>query len=577
MAGFVRGAGLAGATASVGIALVVLAGILSGAHPLLFLAGAGGAFVFHLLSPSSKLAQASGAVLAGVAISLLGLVTSTRWLSIAGALGAVVAIVFLSFIEERLPVLVLPVWVWAVAAAILVLVLLLPLVLGGGPLDHDESAYALKAKSWLFATPRSGWAVHRGPAMSAYAYPILALNGQEPALRALGIVSLAGLAAATWWLGFRMGGRWVASLSTVAILASPPILRRSTEFLSDVPSAALLVACMALVWREFAERQVPTYRLLWLLPFAWLAFYLRYQSLLSFGLLALTIVVLWWRKVRERPGPLVTGALLGLMGLVPHFMFSIGAMGSPFGILTWTTQAGGRDFTGDGLIDYTGMFGWTLGLFLGPLLIGLLLWWVVGSWKQTNERIRALFLLLPAGLQVLALGILGEAHERFVFFPYALVAVGGMLGFASVSGTWRPPIRRAFVVAISVLLIGTLAASVADSRRYVDSRRLRNEPLQLAALEVQQLAGGRDCGVLSSYVPQMTFYSECPTVRFLVSGTSEQAVSRIPGETTYMVLIEDGKRQPTGDDLDGLVSLSVGEPIVVTGERDSADLYVFEP
>ena len=111
------------------------------------------------------------------------------------------------------------------------------------------------------------------------------------------------------------------------------IQRRATEHLTDIPAAALLVVCTVIVWREFSEREAPTYRLLMVLPFAWLAFYLRYQSLLAFGLIGLTVLVLWWRKVARRPGPLVLAVAIGALGLVPHVRYSIEETGSPIGIL----------------------------------------------------------------------------------------------------------------------------------------------------------------------------------------------------------------------------------------------------
>jgi hypothetical protein len=42
------------------------------------------------------------------------------------------------------------------------------------------------------------------------------------------------------------------------------------------------------------------------------------------------------------------------------------------------------------------------------------------------------------------------------------------------------------------------------------------------------------------------------------------------------VLIENGKRQPTGDELDVLLALTDGSPVVVSGERRSGTIYRFE-
>jgi len=55
------------------------------------------------------------------------------------------------------------------ALAILFFVVTIALVraiIEGGALGHDESAYALKARSWLIGTPDTGWQLHRAPALS---------------------------------------------------------------------------------------------------------------------------------------------------------------------------------------------------------------------------------------------------------------------------------------------------------------------------------------------------------------------------------------------------------------------------
>jgi hypothetical protein len=43
-----------------------------------------------------------------------------------------------------------------------------------------------------------------------------------------------------------------------------------------------------------------------------------------------------------------------------------------------------------------------------------------------------------------------------------------------------------------------------------------------------------------------------------------------------MLLVEDGKRQPEGLELEDLISLTTGDPITVMGERESAMVFEFE-
>jgi hypothetical protein len=81
---------------------------------------------------------------------------------------------------------------------------------------------------------------------------------------------------------------------------------------------------------------------------------------------------------------------------------------------------------------------------------------------------------------------------------------------------------------------------------------------------------------MTSYQPQITYYSECFTGPFRLHLDPSDALARVSGVSRYMVLIEDGKRQPLDNDLDELVALTTGGAIEIHGERDSAEVYEFE-
>lgn len=72
----------------------------------------------------------------------------------------------------------------------------------------------------------------------------------------------------------------------------------------------------------------------------------------------------------------------------------------------------------------------------------------------------------------------------------------------------------------------------------------------------------------------MTFYSECATDIFRDWLEPESAVARLDGDTKFMVLIEPGKRQPVGEDLNGLVELAE-PPTPIDGELADAYVYPF--
>lgn len=532
--------------------------------------------LYWLIQPNAPRMQSLGALLVGAGALGLGAGTGFGALEWSLIAGSVIALV-LNPLATPDPRLRVRPWVVGLVGIGVAAIALVPLILDGGTLGHDESVYALKARSWLEGTPGTGWSLHRGPALSAYGYVVLAFGGEEPALRALGWVAVVGLALAVWWLGSKLGNRWVGPLSAVAVVSGPALLRRGTEFLTDIPAAALLVACMAIVWEEFDEKEELTFGLLRLLPLAWLAFYLRYQAILSFGLIGLMILLVFWKRVKAKPWPVVATSLVGLAGLIPHMVFSTAKTGSPIGILQFTGEVAGRAYLGEGLVDYAGLLGWRLAAFVGPIAAVLFLWWAVSRWNDPDSKTSVRFLSIPAVGQVLALGILSHGESRFVFFPLALTIIGGALGFFDLSANWRRDRRQAFAAGILLLLMASSALSVAAARRAVDNRVLSNEPVELAAVVIDEMDPADECAVMTSYLPQITFYSSCWTDRFRPNLEADEAVDRLQGDPRFMVLIEDGKRQPEGADLDELVDLTTEDPIAISGERDSALVYEFAP
>jgi len=104
----------------------------------------------------------------------------------------------------------------------------------------------------------------------------------------------------------------------------------------------------------------------------------------------------------------------------------------------------------------------------------------------------------------------------------------------------------------------------------------RFEPLRAAAAVIREEAGGESCGVLTSYEPQINFYTGCMTDHFRSGSTAAAEVDRLIGRNRYMVLLRSGKRQPVGAELSELEALAPGGPTRFGDERDLVDLYRFE-
>ncbi|MGH8873907.1 MAG: hypothetical protein ACRDVM_01465, partial [Acidimicrobiia bacterium] len=69
--------------------------------------------------------------------------------------------------------------------------------------------------------------------------------------------------------------------------------------------------------------------------------------------------------------------------------------------------------------------------------------------------------------------------------------------------------------------------------------------------------GGGSCSVLTTYLPQVTWYSGCAAV--LLPRTFDSArVERLSGPNRFLLLFDHGKRQPESDALTGYLGLTEG-------------------
>ena len=225
---------------------------------------------------------------------------------------------------------------------------------------------------------------------------------------------------------------------------------------------------------------------------------------------------------------------------------------------------------GEGLVDYGRQLSWSLAGFVGPIVAVAALAGLIRSWRDAEERRRYLFLLLPAVLQVIILGLVAHGEPRFVFFPLALVVVAGMIsidGWVSRRRGWTV-VPAAYGMAI--LLAGSLAVSMSLVRPSVEDRARVNLAMERSALEVRSQAGDSTCGVLTTFSPQVTYYSLCAT-RVFGTDHPRSMVNSLEGEERFMILIDGDPRQPPGPAVDGLVDLTAGPPVIV----ERATVYRF--
>ncbi|MGB8360650.1 MAG: glycosyltransferase family 39 protein [Acidimicrobiia bacterium] len=442
-------------------------------------------------------------------------------------------------------------------------------ILGGGAFGHDESAYVLKARSWVEGTPDTGWSLHRGPFVSWLAVAVVAFTESEAAVRLVGsLLSVAALAG-VMLVARRMGGLWAALIAGATVGASLPYLRRGAEYLTDVPAAGVLLCIVAVVLAGVHNPERGRRLVIWLGPLVALGFYVRYQSALSMIGIALATVVVWPRVVKRLRRPLLMAGAIAFTLLLPHFIWATVITGRPWGVVLLTEEVSGRAFVGEGLADYAGMFPKDLAGPAGALLMVVAMLWVVWSLivgaRQRSEDARLSgFVTIVVIVAVVPLGLVAHGEPRFVFFPvWLLIALGAHV----LVGVARRLTPRQLVTLVAVAAIGWIflfTETVNRTDRQAEARAAGFQTV-VDASEYIELASSGTCGVLTSYLPQVTWYSKCFTDGFS-NESAEASIDRLEGDKRYVLLFENGKRQPAPDRVQDFLELGPVSEIYSSNE-----------
>lgn len=443
-------------------------------------------------------------------------------------------------------------------------------VIGGGSLGHDESAYALKARSWLEGTSDGGWTIHRAMVPSLVAFAVLPFSDSDAVLRLVSVAFSLLTVVAVWWLGATVHSRRVGLVAAGLFAIAPSFLRRGAEFLTDVPATGLLLVVSVLIWKWLTERGSDRL-LLWAATVGAVAIYTRYQAAVTLLLLAVAGSVLFWPRVRASGAALLRAAGLGLILLLPHFVYATATTGTPWGIFTITGEIAGREYLGQGLVDYARDFPHLLAGQLGAVAIIVAIGWGVYRLRASlrDRRLdlvdRAVFFcLIPALGQLLFLGIVSHGEPRFMFFPVALMLV--VAGIAAEAVRKRVP-AQAYGVAFNLLvaaMVVFLVMSGTSVDRNAEARGDGTLVLQRAAAAVVDGSEG-ECGILTTYSPQLNWLSGCRVLDL----RQDRFVEPRPAEVDWhLVLFEEGKRQPEGEVLEEYVDIAVGEPITIDDPVD---------
>jgi 4-amino-4-deoxy-L-arabinose transferase-like glycosyltransferase len=412
--------------------------------------------------------------------------------------------------------------------------------------------------------------------MPIVGWVVLQFSDTEVAFRSAAIVLSIGAAAAMWFTGRTMFSPSAAWIGTAVFVASASYLRRATEFLNDLAAAGFLIATMLVIWYYF-ERRPQSWWLLACAPLAAGAYYMRYGSALGLVVIGLFTVIIWARRLLRSWRQILATAAATLALLVPHFAYAIDQTGSVFGVFrSASTSVGGG---GGGLGQYIEWLPRHLAGRLGAavMLAGVIyaVVTIVNAARSspdsvTRSEARTVSFLTGVAISLtIALGVFTHGEPRFVFMPLmAILLVGGQALVQVASRLRRTP--RLILASLLALVVGVVfAGSVERMSQGMDRITGSRDVIVEAADAVRIDVGQGDCFIRSSYVPQLTWYAVCATYTF-----SQPAPASDPA---YLVLFENGKRQPAGADLDTEIAATDNQSIAVVDDPYDkiGDGYVF--
>jgi 4-amino-4-deoxy-L-arabinose transferase-like glycosyltransferase len=359
----------------------------------------------------------------------------------------------------------------------------------GAPLGHDEARYAIATRD-LLAGDASRW-VYVPPGMEVLPMPGVLLGGGERALRLVPVLLSLVFLAVLWRVARSVGSRETAAWTVALVAATGPIVRLSSDVLSDIPSTTLLLVTAYLVFRELTRPEGPTRALAWAAVTGAGAFYIRYGSCIPLAIIAGVAVLGCARAIVARPRVVVLTLGLFVLLLAPHLVWSQVSTGSLVGTLRLSASVP-KGF-GTGIATYAAHpFG-----YLGPFALALLPLAILAG---AHHRLCALLIAL-AILDVLSLGIQTSAQGRYVFLATSLILVVGPVALVRL----RPRIAN---LALAAVVIGW-GVQVWAALEYP---RVRIEGMRttiLAAAAIRGDAGAAPCYVLGRHDTQLEWYTGC--------------------------------------------------------------------
>jgi hypothetical protein len=453
------------------------------------------------------------------------------------------------------------------------------------PIGHDEAVYSLRARDLLnhgwSTTTGSYWTDYRAPGLSV----LMSLVGQVIGLhvstsRAIVMVLGAAIVVATWDIARRIGGDIAGVVAALVLTASFGFTLTSSVLLADVPGAAFAIVAVVVYFAEI-ERGVLrwSFVLVPVLTFCGTVSRFGAPFMLAAGLVGVSLIAVV-DVYRARNWVLVGQALLlaaavaltcALVLLTD--LLSLGTL-SPVEANRRLIDGKGYD-TSSGLRDLERVVnpwsGYVHQLWSRPVAIfaaagiGLAIIGVLLKKLRARVVIGVGFACVSSTMAIVVSVGLVQTNYLVLTLPYWAILAGLGYGwfFAEVwrsaarAEDWRP----ALIVAGVLVAIPFVADAAHDAR----SKHVGYE-ISFGVIRGASVAAGDglgdDCLLVTSYSPQVGYYSRCRVVTFDKSRLDSPLLETLPRRIDAALrgrsdvgaigvfIVENGKRQPAADEFE---------------------------
>jgi hypothetical protein len=369
------------------------------------------------------------------------------------------------------------------------------------PLGHDEAQYAIAARDMLAGRDPRWFYLSQG--MNALAVPGVLAGDSEIVLRIAPMLAGFAFIAIVALLARRVLSPITAAWGVAVLAGSRPLIQRSTELLSDMPSAACLLAACWVVVVELSRDDGPRWRFLVTAPLFAAAFYLRYGNSVAILVIGVAAVIVYGRGIVRGPGPVIAAAALFALLFVPHALSAHRLTGRVFGILLLGKQVPGGE-TGEGLVSYLTGSPWKYYGTLAPfvMIAGVL---AIARFRERGVR----FLWLVAVADIVATGLVAPAQPRYIFLGSTLLVLLGVDTLRRSIESLPDRSRDLLAALTATAIVFSWSITARQAARYPGGARTRLAGILDAADAIRRDAHGRRCWLLSQRTTQLEWYSGC--------------------------------------------------------------------